>query len=145
MANLRPTSPPTIQEVDARLAKIEQELKRFETLVQEKQTWMNYRYALVQLTGAESAASAPATQAPKPSSTNGNKIGVSYTLDFAEKILKTKGTEMHLDEVVKIARKEGWEGSGDDVKDRERFYSAVHRHPEKFRKTKPLTWIFEAP
>lgn len=143
MANLRPTSPPTMQEVDGRLAKIEQELKRFEVLLQEKQDLIAYRYALVKLTGAEGPP--PAAQLVKPPTPNGNKVGMPYTLDYAEKILKAKGVEMHLDEIVKSARKQGWEGSGDDAKDRERFYSTMHRHPDKFKKTAPLTWSFKTP
>jgi hypothetical protein len=136
MGNLRPVSPPTIQEVDARLAKIEQELRRFEVLLQEKQDLAAYRYALVKITGAEM----PPDPAQSPLPPKPQTLGVPYTLAYAEKILKAKGAEMHLDDMVKTARKQGWEGSGDDSKDRERFYSTMHRHPEKFKKTAPLTW-----
>ena len=145
MSNLRPASPPTVQEVDARLAKIEQELKRFEVLIQAKQDLSAYRYALVKLTGTESPPSSASVQLPKTPTPNGNRLGVPYTLDYAEKILKAKGASLHLDEIVKIARKQGWEGSGDDSKDRERFYSTMHRHPDKFKKTAPLTWSLKTP
>jgi hypothetical protein len=122
-------APPTLEEVDARLAKIEEELKRFETLTQEKQAWMNYRYSLLRVTKQE----APAIP------TNGTKPAGTGTMDYAERILTGKAS-MHLNDMVATARKMGWEGSGDDKTDRDRVYSAMHRRPDKFEMVAPQTW-----
>ena len=127
-------APPTLEEVDARLATIEQELKRLETLVQEKQDWTAYRYSLLKVT-KQDAPAAPVWQG------NGTKPEAlaQGTGDYAERILTGKPS-MHLDELVAAARKAGWKGSGDDRVDRDRFYSAMHRRPKTFEMTAPQTW-----
>jgi hypothetical protein len=142
MSNVKPIAPPTIEEVDAKLAQIERDLKRFDTLVQEKNDWNAYRYSLLKVTKQEPppAKREPVSAAALATTDGGNVLGVPYTVQFAEKILKARGAPMTLAEMLDTARKAGWKGSGEDKRDRERFYSAMHRQPDKFVSTAPLTW-----
>jgi hypothetical protein len=139
--NAKPIVPPTLEEVDLRIAKIDQELKRLNVLVQERQDLIAYQHALRKVTKQEP----PTPTKPEPMSAfattdGGSILGVPYTVRFAEKILKARGASMTLAEMLDAARETGWKGSGDDKRDRERFYSAMHRQPEKFVSPAPLTW-----
>jgi hypothetical protein len=41
---------------------------------------------------------------------------------------------MHLDDLVKKMRASGWVGSGDDTKDKNARYAAMHRLPNLFNR-----------
>jgi hypothetical protein len=54
------------------------------------------------------------------------------TAEVAHKVLRTDG-RLHMGELLKRVREEGWAGSGNDTTDKNRLYVAMHRLPKVFK------------
>ena len=129
--------PPTLEEVDQKLSEIDKKLTEYNAIVAEKQTLLEYRSLLVRM-GFGSAKPAPGV----PSSPQAPSIGGNIeTFEIAKKILDSV-PQMSESEIVKEAIRRGWSGSGDEAKDRNRFYAAMHRKRDVFQKVPGVasTW-----
>jgi len=126
--------PPTIEEVDAELSDLDKRLSEYNNLIARKQTLLEYKAILGRL-GLNHAK--PLSESPAiPSSPAGR--GAVETLDVARKILSA-APQMSEGDIVREARRQGWAGSGDDAKDKSRFYAAMYRKKDVFEKVPGLT------
>lgn len=126
--------PPTIEEVNAELQDLESRLKEYEELIERKRNLLEYRVLLGRLGFGNSKRLAENLEVP------GTAPPVE-TSELAKRLLSIYPELSEMD-MVREARRHGWTGSGDDAKDRGRFYAAMHRKKEIFEKVpdKPGTW-----
>ncbi len=129
--------PPTLEEVDSELLELDKKLSEYNRLVARKQTLMEYKSILGRM-GLNHSKPTPAfTPTPfVPSS-----LGTVETSEIAKKILASV-PQMSEGDIVKEAIRLGWAGSGDEAKDRNRFYAAMHRKRDVFEKVPGVasTW-----
>ncbi len=55
-----------------------------------------------------------------------------WTADMAEKILK-ENQPLRIEEIIRLLKKAGWKGSGDDKKDYKNLHTNLSTKPKRFR------------
>lgn len=129
--------PPTLEEVDEELLALDNKLAEYKRLLVRQQTLLEYKAILDRLGLTHSKASPAFT----PATAVSPAIGTTETSELAKKILAS-APQMSEGDIVKEALRLGWTGSGDEAKDRNRFYAAMHRKRDVFEKVAGVasTW-----
>jgi hypothetical protein len=129
--------PPTVEEVDSELSGLDKRLAEYNELIARKQALLEYRAILgrLGLNHIKAAAGSPAT----PSVSTG--AAAVETSAIARKILSGV-PQMSEGDIVREARRQGWASSGDEARDKNRFYAAMHRKKDVFEKVPGVsaTW-----
>jgi hypothetical protein len=131
----------TIQQATRELVEIEAKLQDLEKLHKRRELLRQFVALGEQLTspnGTSPAATAMTVEArnvPRPPVTDSQdqEQGPS-TAVVAYKLLQGYSGKMHIQALVEKAKEAGWVGSGDDARDKSRFYIAMHRQPKKFKR-----------
>lgn len=134
----RPTSPPTIQEADAKIAELTNRLNDFQKVAEERIRWVNYRASLLSITGTENG-SAPSVLST-PTTSYDRPKDLTMTGDMAIFVLRKFGPELTATQMAEKMHLEGWEGSGNAKMDKDRIYSAIHRRSGIVEKVGPERW-----
>ena len=112
------TTPPTVADVERRLAEIEAE----------RQKLVRYLEALNGVISTNDGAPRPGPRTWNPE--------VSLTGEVAKQALLKHGSALELDAMLPIARSfKNWNASGDNQKDKNRLYAAMYRAQSTFAYT----------
>ncbi len=136
--------PPTRQEALDRIARLDLEIQKRDALVKERTLLVSYVDILDQLEPDSDALALDAPKVLAPPQGAPSRLVQVYvgnpTGDTAYDMLKRFGP-LDLTELLKKVREnKNWKSSGDDKKDKDRLWAAMHRDTGRFTKVADRKW-----
>lgn len=142
MTDFRPIE---FEELESRIKECEEKVRQGEMAALEIRKLETYRNLVFELRGvspkAEKATEVPTVPPPSPrAELSRARPPERPTGDLARDILREANKPLKIREIMHLMLERGWGTSGDDKKDFDRVYAAIHRKPEVFENVGQGTW-----
>lgn len=145
--------PPTVEEVEAEIKELDEKIGGLNRLVERKSLLVNYKVLLERIcsngTGSSDGEKATAGSSHLEASVTDTMVMTdkveavsnSPVVDFAYKVLSSSAKSMKVPDIVKAMLALGWNGSGDEEKDKTTVYNAMYNNSKlRFTRVRRGLW-----